>query len=69
MNGKPGRNGHEYQAKCPRCRRVYKAFLDVEWTGRATHPPLHYGDCKTQMGYYNNRTCPRLEYDIVEGRI
>ena len=62
-----GRNGHPYIAKCPRCDIKYQAWLDVEWTGRGTLKRYCEG-CKVLIGYYNNKSCPRLEYDVIEGR-
>ncbi|MFH1076479.1 MAG: hypothetical protein V1753_06510 [Pseudomonadota bacterium] len=62
-----GRNGHPYTAKCPRCEAKFKAWLDVEYTGRDVLR-RYCEDCKVRIGYYTNKTCPRLEYDIIEGR-
>jgi len=63
-----GKNGYEYEAKCPDCRKYYTAYLNVPWTGRAKYPPLTCRQCKIKQGWYYNQTSPRLEFDIVEGR-
>ena len=62
-----GRQGHPYEAKCPKCEKVFQAWLDVEWTGRGTLWRYCEGR-KVLIGYYTNKSCPRLDYDIIEGR-